>query len=107
MQIAFDEQSDAVVARVMAERIDAASAEAFRTALAPALEGSAPRVVLDMSQVIFLDSTALGALVGMMKRLDRGRRLELTGVGPRLRRIFDLTGMDQMITIDGAGGRSG
>lgn len=100
MVIDFVEQAGAVVAIVRAQRIDAESAGAFRSAIAPALEGSAPKVRLDLHEVEFLDSTALGAIVHCLRRIGPNREFELCGVGPRLRRIFDLTGMSQMFRID-------
>jgi anti-sigma B factor antagonist len=73
--------------------------------MAPALGSGARCLRLDMGEVVFLDSTALGAIVALMKRLGPGRRMELERVGPRLMRIFELTGMNRVLTIHGPGAR--
>ena len=61
--------------------LDAHDAPALRTMFSEAVEGAPaePRVVLDLAQVTFLDSTALGCIVGLLRRVGfasccRGRR---------------------------------
>lgn len=101
MQVAFETAQDVTIARVAASRIDAATAEDFRAALAPAIDGPGRRLRLDLGEVVFLDSSALGVLVWLMKQLGPERGLEIAGVGPRLWRIFALTGTDRIFTILG------
>ena len=49
--------------------LDAHDAPTLRTTFSEALEGAPPqpRVVLDLTQVTFLDSTALGCIVGLLR----------------------------------------
>lgn len=61
--------------------------------------GLAPeRVVLDLSDVTFLDSSGLGALVAAMK-LIAPQRLDLAGLTPNVARVFRLTRMDTVFVI--------
>lgn len=103
MRIAFETEGEVMIARITEARIDAARTEAFREAMLPAIKSDAPCLRLDMGEVVFLDSTALGAIVALTKRLGPGRRLELAQVGPRLMRIFELTGMNRVLTVHGPG----
>jgi anti-anti-sigma factor len=53
-------------------------------------------VVLDLSSVSYLDSSGLGMLVLLRKRLARcGATVTLVGIQPHVRRILDITGLDR------------
>lgn len=59
-------------------------------------------VTVDMSNVTFLDSSGLSALVVALKaRKAAGGDLLLSGVKPAQRRIFDVTGLDAAFNLDG------
>jgi anti-sigma B factor antagonist len=58
-----------------------------------------PRVVLDLAQVKFLDSSGLGAIVAVKKLLGPDRVLELSGLTPTVEKVFRLTRMDTIFTI--------
>ena len=64
------------------------------------LAGETPvRIVLDMAQVQFLDSSGLGAVVAAMKQLGTSRKLELAGLPPTVNKVFHLTRMNTVFTI--------
>ena len=57
-------------------------------------------VCLDLSQLRFIDSRGLGALVSMTRRLhDAGGHLAVAGPGPSLQRLFSISGIDQVIDV--------
>jgi len=61
---------------------------------------SAYHVVLDMSQVTFIDSAGIGLLVRTHRGLaDVDRRLVLLRPDPNVRRIIELSGLDQLLAI--------
>jgi anti-sigma B factor antagonist len=58
-------------------------------------------VVVDLLGVSFLDSAALGVLVGTMKRLRaEGGRLVLVTDDPRTLRVFQVTGLDRVFPLE-------
>ena len=57
------------------------------------------RVVLDLSQVGFLDSSGLGAVIAVMKHLGNDRPLDLAGLTPTVQKVFRLTRMDKVFRI--------
>ncbi len=80
-------------------RLDAAVAIRFKDEMR-VLTGDGPeRIVLDMKNVEFLDSSGLGAVVAAMKQAAPARRLELAGLTPTVRKVFGLTRMDTVFTI--------
>ena len=102
MDLAVERRGDALVIRVRETRIDAAVAIAFKEAMRAATSGAEPRVVLDLGDVLFLDSSGLGAVVAVMKHLGPGRRLELAALTPAVEKVFRLTRMDSVFIIHAA-----
>lgn len=57
-------------------------------------------VVVDLTQVGFIDSTGLGELVGAHKALvRRSATLHLAVTSERIRRLLSLTGLDEMLPV--------
>jgi len=57
-------------------------------------------IVLDLSGVDFVDSIGLGVIVSVLKRV-RGRdgRLVVAGPVPRVRALFELTRLDEIVAV--------
>jgi anti-sigma B factor antagonist len=54
----------------------------------------AREIVLDLSQLTFLDSSGLYLVLRLRDLCKRNRcRLSLTSVGPQVRRVFEITGL--------------
>lgn len=89
-----DEQRDPVVVSVRGE-LDMSTTTKLTEALAEAAPAAA-RVVVDLSAVSFLDSSAIGTLVTAGRaRNDAGGRLQ---IGPRsaiVDRVLEITGLGQ------------
>jgi anti-sigma B factor antagonist len=99
MDLSMTMQGDMMVVSAMTDRIDAASAIQFKDQMRTVLQAPAARVVLDLTQVNFLDSSGLGAVVAVMKLLGPGRKLELAGLTPTVQKVFRLTRMDSVFVI--------
>jgi anti-anti-sigma factor len=68
----------------------------------PAAAGQRPGlpVVLDMSEVRFVPSVALGALVLLMRNLKRdGHRLLVVGLQPEVRNVLAMTRIDKLLEL--------
>ena len=60
------------------------------------------RLALDLTDVGFLDSSSLGMLVTLLKRVrERGGDLHLVGVSGSPMKVFTLTGLDRVFEITG------
>ena len=100
MNLASKERGDALLITAMDDRVDAAVAIQFKDTMRQiASEYPQSRVVLDMSEVNFLDSSGLGAVVATMKLLGPERKLELAGLTPTVAKVFRLTRMDTVFKI--------
>jgi len=61
---------------------------------------NAPTVILDFSGVPYLDSSGLGSLVSACTSCAKaGRRVALTGVNPRVRKVFEITKVDGALLL--------
>ena len=99
MELRAREQNGILVVRVQQDRIDAASAIQFKDRMREVTQDSPACVVLDLSQVAFLDSSGLGAVVAVREALGPDRALELSGLTPSVQKVFRLTRMDTIFRI--------
>jgi anti-sigma B factor antagonist len=99
MQLATETRPGLLSVLVLEDRIDAASAIQFKELMRDLTGTDHPRVVLDLAQVKFLDSSGLGAIVAVKRMLGPGRAIELSGLTPTVEKVFRLTRMDTIFTI--------
>ena len=73
--------------------VDVYTCPQLRTALLDLLEAGQHDIVLDLAEVNYMDSRALGVLVEAARRVREGgrSRLHLVRVQPRVKSTFDLT----------------
>lgn len=103
MDVTFDivEQtvSDVPVVAVRGE-IDVATAPRLRDQLVRPDVAGARKVVVDLTGVSFVDSTALGVLVGAYRRLrESGGELRLVVTEPRILKVFEITDLVRVFPI--------
>ncbi|MBC2837446.1 STAS domain-containing protein [Paragemmobacter straminiformis] len=90
---------DVVIVETTFQRLDASLAPALRAALLAPVDAGATSLVLDLSGVSFVDSSALGALIAAAKRLAAHRGFAVAGVQPAVARLFALTHMERVFSI--------
>lgn len=90
---------DILVLRPEGPRLDASGTVAFKERMRVLTDVHEGRVIVDMSDIEFLDSSGLGALVAVMKMLGTGRVLELAGCADPVQRVLALTRMDRVFRI--------
>jgi anti-sigma B factor antagonist len=103
-EFALTEDSIDAERHVVAVRgeIDLFTAPELKQKLTDAIEGGKTRIVVDLTQTTFLDSTALGVLIGAVKRLrTRDGALVIINVDQNIAKTFEITGLDQIFTIVG------
>ncbi len=60
----------------------------------------APTMILDFSGVPYLDSSGLGSLVSACTSCAKaGRRVALTGINARVRKVFEITRVERVFLI--------
>jgi anti-sigma B factor antagonist len=82
-------------------RLDGTSVSEARQRLHTAIAASDGDIVLDITDVEWVDVTALGVLVDGHRRLrSQGRRLVLRGCSPRVRRALAVTRLSRIMAIE-------
>jgi anti-sigma B factor antagonist len=80
--------------------IDVATSPTLRERLIDLVNDGATRLVLDLEAVDFLDSTGLGTIVSVLKRVrTHGGDLRLVCTEARIRRLFEITGLDRAVPL--------
>jgi anti-sigma B factor antagonist len=92
-------KADSIVIKLQGE-VDLYAAPELKDRVNGAIEAGHKKLVLDLSEATFIDSTTLGILVSGMKRLrPRGGMLAVLCPDPTMARIFDITGLNRMFSV--------
>lgn len=76
-------------------------AEELEARLTEVIDEGPSTLVVDLTEVTFLDSMVLGVLLHGLKRLGAaGGRLRIVIARPEIRRIFELTLLDRLFELD-------
>jgi anti-sigma B factor antagonist len=74
--------------------LDMTAAPGLRDAIESAIDAGAVTVVVDLNQVTFIDSTAIGVLLAVRERLRRsGGVLEVVCGEPNVARVLEIVGL--------------
>jgi anti-sigma B factor antagonist len=85
---------------VLAEDIDISNAVQLQAGLIEHLNEFGPELVLDLSEVRFIDSTGLGVLVSVLKRArEQGGHVTLLNPNREIDRLLQITGLDRVFRV--------
>ncbi|MFB3057099.1 MAG: STAS domain-containing protein [Ignavibacteriaceae bacterium] len=94
MFIIKEEHNDVIVEIVDLNRATLKEADEFKQRLAENIENGYKKIVVDLTDCEFIDSTFLGALVISLKKVTSiGGDLRLVGFQPAVNSMFELTRM--------------
>jgi stage II sporulation protein AA (anti-sigma F factor antagonist) len=79
--------------------LDEKTAEYTRIAMEKCMETAhVARIVIDLADLRFMDSTGIGVLIGRYKKMkDRGVPIYITNPSSQAERIFKMTGLYQIM----------
>ena len=93
-----ERNGDAVVVTLAGE-LDLYNAHVVRDALLEATGRSPERLIVDLSEVLFLDSTVLGVLIEARSGLANRRGFLLVAPGVDTRRALEISGLDKHFAV--------
>ncbi|MBT2691372.1 anti-sigma factor antagonist [Bacillus sp. ISL-47] len=102
MNITIDvKENDMLIEAMVSGEIDAYTAPKLREELFPLTEKEGVEMVVNLSEVSYMDSTGLGVFVGVFKnvRANNGK-FKIIGLSDRLKRLFEITGLADIIDIN-------
>ncbi|HLI00166.1 MAG TPA: STAS domain-containing protein [Acidimicrobiales bacterium] len=98
LEVLQEEAPDGTAVCRLQGDLDTYTAPRLRQALAAL--ASAPRLVVDLSDVAFIDSAGLGALVGGIRRAqDAGGATAVVCRRPALVRLLEMTGFERLAPV--------
>jgi anti-sigma B factor antagonist len=99
MEMTIQKVGEVAVVELRGEQLDASNVMDFKRDIAPVLEANS-RVVFDLSQLRFVDSSGLGAILSCLRRVNGvGGDLKLCGLAKPVRALFELVRMHKIFDI--------
>ena len=84
----------------LAGEVDLAGTARFERALEAAVGGVGERLLIDFTELQFIDSAGLSAIVTVMAhRREAGRTLQACGIRGQVQRILELAGIGERLEI--------
>ncbi|PKM54235.1 MAG: anti-sigma factor antagonist [Firmicutes bacterium HGW-Firmicutes-3] len=85
--------------RIVGE-IDIYSIEKFRETIEEKIKTQAPEIILDCSELSYMDSTGMGVLIELRnKTKEMGQKIIMINPRPNIKKLMALTGVDKIIEI--------
>jgi len=97
--VAGIERTDGSVVVSLAGELDLYNASTVREALLACCAESPERLIVDLSGVKFIDSTALGVLIEARTRLPNRQSFLLAAPGLETRRALEISGLDRHFSV--------
>ena len=100
MQLAYSVDSTSTETRIRARgEIDMAVADWFAEAITAALANGSPRVIVDLTEVTFLDSSGIRALLTANRvAAERCRSLTVENPAPMVHRVLEICGVLDLLS---------
>ncbi len=101
MENKVERYDDKIVVEPVANRIDVTNAQEFKDFLVSLIGQGERELILDLHQVEFMDSTALGVIVSIFKRLKEagGKDLKLCGLSELVKELFEITRLHKVMKL--------
>lgn len=100
LSIESEKAGDGISVITVAGELDLYTAPRLKEQLINAMDEGILKIVVDMTGVHFIDSSALGVLIGGIKRLKpKGGKLVLVSIDENVNWIFQITGLNSVFDI--------
>lgn len=87
------------VIRPEGDRLTALGANDFRREASQLVDEGNNRIIVDLSEVRFVDSSGLGAIVGLLKKVGNRGEVVVCGLSDAVRQMFRVTRMEKVFQI--------
>ena len=98
--VSSEHAGDGLGVVALSGEVDIFTAPRFKACMVELLDTGVDRLVIDLSGVTFIDSTALGVLIGGVRRVQTaGGAMALVVTNRAVERVLSITGLDRVFTI--------
>lgn len=99
-RVETEKAKDGICVIAVSGEVDLFTAPELKLAAQRELDAGTTRLVVDLTATRFLDSTALGVLIGLVKRVrPLGGDLSIVNTEPTTAKTFAITGLDEVFTV--------
>lgn len=99
MQFDVQQRNGVTIVKVLINRLDASIASNFKTQLLEVVKSGATKLLIDLSDVSFIDSSGLGSFVSLLKSMKGKGTVSIAGANASVTGLFKLTSMDRVFSI--------
>lgn len=99
MKLNVSRKDGILIVTPQVKRIDANIATDFKSKLIDFLENGDKVIVINLTEVDFIDSSGLGAMVLILRKIGTDGRIKLCKLKESVRSIFELTRLDEVFEI--------
>ncbi len=95
------EKTDGVINVKLNGEVDINTANELREGLYNIIENNADHIQLDCSDLSYIDSTGLGVLVAVLKKVKSNQKnVYITNLKKTIKKLFIITGLDKVFIIE-------
>jgi anti-sigma B factor antagonist len=100
-EVQVEDAGEDLAILVVGGEVDFEVSPQLKARMMRAIKAGRRRLVLDLSDVTFIDSTAIGVIAGAVEKLDEagGGSLAIVCTHEKVMQIFEITGLDGVITV--------
>ncbi len=99
MQLAHEKKGNVVIVKPLEKRMDAVIAADFREEMEAFIKDGQTLFILDMSEIDFVDSSGLGAIMACLRMLGGKGDLMIAGARGNVTSLIKLTRMDRVFQL--------
>jgi len=100
LDVVFQEEPEVVKIKLIGE-VDISTVAKLREDLYEIVDKNASDVRLDCSDLNYIDSTGLGVLVGVLKKVkEKNKNIYITNLKSNIQKLFFITGLDKVFIIE-------
>ncbi len=92
--------TDTVPVISVSGRMDTGNSSIFEAAVAPLMQSDTKELLVECKDLEYISSSGLRQLLMLQKNITgKGGKLQIRGLRPEIKEIFDLTGFSNILTI--------
>ena len=99
MQFEHRKEAEVLILKVKDKRLDATKAVPFKEKMSEFINAGNKLIVLNLSEVDFIDSSGLGAIVSALKKVGREGDIVICNSKDPVKTLFKLTRMDKVFRL--------
>ncbi len=100
MNILIESHDDIKIVRIKEERLVYAMLSSFFSEVSSVIEGGAKKLVIDLTDVSYLDSASVGCLMDIYRTMAEGEgTIKLVGLQERVETMVSMTGLHNFMEI--------